>query len=289
MAKKGSAGKTRKLKEDDVRVRLRAHVVDGHMNLEESDPDATPLVNRKQALKAAIPDEDRLMNLQDELHAESTRSLLIVLQGMDTSGKDGTIRHALRGLNPQGTRIVPFKQPSEVEKRHPFLWRIRKQIPQPGEVVIFNRSHYEDVLVPRVHKLLPEATIEKRYAEINAFEKELTDNGTVIVKLYLHISFEEQRRRLVERLMDVEKNWKFSAADIKERAFWDDYRSAFDAAIAACSTDNAPWYIIPANKKWYRNWAVSEIIARTLEGMNLQYPRPKLNIADLLKRLQPVP
>jgi PPK2 family polyphosphate:nucleotide phosphotransferase len=289
MAKPIPLRKLTKLKDDDVRKRLRAHVVDGHMNLEESDPDATPLVNKKRAMKAAISDEDRLMNLQDQLHAEAKRSILIVLQGMDTSGKDGTIRHALRGLNPQGTRIVPFKAPSEVEKRHPFLWRIRRNVPTSGEVVIFNRSHYEDVLVPKVHKLLPDAAIEQRYAEINAFEKGLTGSGTVIVKFYLHISFEEQRRRLVERLVDAEKNWKFSEGDIKERAFWDDYRTAFDNAIAACSTDIAPWYIIPANKKWYRNWAVSEIIARTLEDMNLQYPRPKLNVPDLMKRLQPVP
>lgn len=289
MAKLVPIRKLSKLKADDVRKRLRAHVVDGHMNLEEANPDSTPLVSRKKATKEAIPDEDRLMNLQDQLHAEATRSLLIVLQGMDTSGKDGTIRHALRGLNPQGTRIVPFKAPSEIEKRHPFLWRIRKALPVPGEVVIFNRSHYEDVLVPKAHKLLPDAVIAKRYEEINAFEKELTDKGTIIIKFYLHISYEEQRSRLIGRLLDPDKNWKFSEADIKERPFWDDYRFAFDAAIAACSTDVAPWYIIPANKKWYRNWAVSEIIALTLEDMNLQYPRPKLNIQGLLKKLEPVP
>ena len=289
MAKSQAIGKREKMKDDDVRKRLRAHVVDGHMNLEESDPDSTPLVNKKKALATAIPDEDRLMNLQDQLHAEGKRSLLIVLQGMDTSGKDGTIRHALRGLNPQGTRIVAFKVPTANEKRHGFLWRIRNNLPVPGEIVIFNRSHYEDVLVPKVHKLMPDSVIEARYKEINVFEKEITAKGTKIVKFYLNISYDEQRRRLLERLDDPQKNWKFSEADIKERPFWDDYRTAFDEAIAATSTDIAPWLIIPANKKWYRNWAVSEIIAKTMEDMNLQYPRPNLNIADLRRRLQPVP
>ena len=288
MAKSGTKKKT-KLKNDDVRVRLRAHVVDGHMNLEEADPDATPLVDKKVAAAAAIPDEDRIMNLQDQLHAEGKRSILIVLQGMDTSGKDGTIRHALRGLNPQGTRIVAFKVPSAIEKRHGFLWRIRNALPVPGEIVIFNRSHYEDVLVPKVHKLMSDAVIESRYKEINAFEKEISAKGTKIVKFYLHIDYDEQRQRLLDRLADPDKNWKFSEADIKERPFWDDYRKAFDDAIAATSTDIAPWFIIPANKKWYRNWAVCEIIARTMEDMNLQYPRPNLNIAALRKKLQPVP
>lgn len=289
MAKKGTPRKMAKLKDDDVRKRLRAHVVDGHMNLEEADPDATPLVNKKVAAAAAIPDEDRIMNLQDQLHAEGKRSVLIVLQGMDTSGKDGTIRHALRGLNPQGTRIVAFKVPSAVEKRHGFLWRIRNALPVPGEIVIFNRSHYEDVLVPKVHKLMADSVIESRYKEINAFEKEISAKGTKIVKFYLHIDYDEQRQRLLDRLADPDKNWKFSEADIKERPFWDDYRKAFDDAIAATSTDIAPWFIIPANKKWYRNWAVCEIIARTMEDMNLQYPRPNLNIAALRKKLQPVP
>ncbi len=289
MAKGQPLKKLARLKDDDVRKRLRAHVVDGHMNLEESDPDATPLVNKKAAAAAAIPDEDRIMNLQDQLHAEGKRSILIVLQGMDTSGKDGTIRHALRGLNPQGTRIVAFKVPSAIEKRHPFLWRIRNALPSAGEIVIFNRSHYEDVLVPKVHKLMPDSVIESRYKEINAFEKQVSAKGTTIVKFYLHISYDEQRQRLLDRLADPDKNWKFSEADIKERPFWDDYRAAFDEAIAATSTDVAPWFIIPANKKWYRNWAVSEIIARTMEDMNLQYPRPHLNIADLRKRLKPVP
>ena len=289
MAKAQPLKKLAKLKDDDVRKRLRAHVVDGHMNLEEADPEATPLVNKKAAAAAAIPDEDRIMNLQDQLHAEDKRSILIVLQGMDTSGKDGTIRHALRGLNPQGTRIVAFKVPTAIEKRHPFLWRIRNALPSAGEIVIFNRSHYEDVLVPKVHKLMADSVIESRYKEINAFEKQVSAKGTKIVKFYLHISYEEQRQRLLDRLADPDKNWKFSEADIKERPFWDDYRAAFDEAIAATSTDVAPWFIIPANKKWYRNWAVSEIIARTMEDMNLQYPRPHLNIADLRKRLKPVP
>ena len=289
MAKAQPLKKPAKLKDDDVRKRLRAHVVDGHMNLEEADPEATPLVNKKAAAAAAIPDEDRIMNLQDQLHAEDKRSILIVLQGMDTSGKDGTIRHALRGLNPQGTRIVAFKVPTAIEKRHPFLWRIRNALPSAGEIVIFNRSHYEDVLVPKVHKLMADSVIESRYKEINAFEKQVSAKGTKIVKFYLHISYEEQRQRLLDRLADPDKNWKFSEADIKERPFWDDYRAAFDEAIAATSTDVAPWFIIPANKKWYRNWAVSEIIARTMEDMNLQYPRPHLNIADLRKRLKPVP
>jgi len=209
-----------------------------------------------------------------------------VLQGMDTSGKDGTITHVIGGLNPQGVWITPFKAPTPEERRHSFLWRIRKRLPDQGQVGIFNRSHYEDVLIARVHDLAKASVIERRYTLINRFERELVRAGTTVVKVCLHISYLEQRRRLVDRLRDPDKNWKFNVNDVDERAYWDDYMSAYSLAITNCSPPVAPWYVIPANDKDYRNWAVTKILIETLEQMDPQYPHPKLDIPRLMKRLK---
>jgi PPK2 family polyphosphate:nucleotide phosphotransferase len=270
-----------------IRDLLRAQVQDGRFRLAEIDPDATPgLKNIKQAKRDLAEREGALFTLQEKLYAEHKRALLLVLQGMDTSGKDGTITHVIGHINPQAVKITAFKQPTPVEKRHGFLWRIRRNLPATGDVGIFNRSHYEDVLVVRVHDLAPLNVIERRYALINSFERQVTLSRTTVVKICLHISYDEQRRRLVERLQDPDKRWKFSEHDIDERAYWDDYQSAYGIAITRCSTSYAPWYVVPANDKAYRNWAVARILIETLQEMDPRYPQPKLSIPRLLKRLR---
>ena len=250
------------------------------------DPDTTPGLKGgdKKAIRDSKKQQVKLFGLHERLFAERKRSLLVVLQGMDTAGKDGTITHVVSNFNPQGVLITPFKEPTPEEKRHNFLWRIRRRLPAVGDIGIFNRSHYEDVLIARVHDLAPLAVIERRYGQINDFEKQVVKGGTKIVKLCLHISYDEQRRRLIDRLETPDKNWKFNEHDIDERAYWDDYMSAYSLAVTRCSTDQAPWYVIPANDKLYRNWAVSMILLETLREMDPQYPRPKLDIPRLLKR-----
>jgi len=213
-----------------------------------------------------------LQGLQERLYAESTRSLLVVLQALDAGGKDGTIKHVFRGLNPASCRVVSFKVPSEEERSHDFLWRVHAKTPAQGEVAVFNRSHYEDVLVVRVHDLVPEDVWRPRYDFINEFEANLAAAGTRIVKVFLHISKDEQAVRLQARLDDPTKHWKFRKADLDERARWDDYMVAFEEAIARTSTDAAPWFVVPADRKWYRNWAVSRILVETLDDMDPQYP-----------------
>jgi len=204
---------------------------------------------------------------------------------MDTSGKDGTVKHVMTGLNPTGVDVDAFKAPTPEELRHNFLWRFKKVLPSPWTIGIFNRTYYEDVLVARVKKLVGEDTIERRYGEINRFERQLDGKGVTVVKFFLHISYDEQRRRLLDRLHDPQKHWKFSENDINERSFWDDYTSAYEAALTRCNAKSAPWYIIPANNKWYRDWAVAQILIETLDEMNPQYPMPKLDVARLEKRL----
>ncbi len=272
----------------DVRALLQAHINDGRFRMVDVDPDSRPglKVGRKKALKEMEAHGDELFQLHERLFAEHKRSLLVVLQGMDTSGKDGTVTHVVRSFNPQGVQITPFKAPTPEEKRHGFLWRIRRRLPAEGDIGIFNRSHYEDVLIARVHNLAPPAILNRRYRQINDFEKELVRTGTTIVKLCLHISYDEQRRRLIDRLKNPDKHWKFSEHDIDERAYWDDYMSAYGLAITRCSTDWAPWYVIPANDKVYRDWAVTRILLETLTQMDPEYPHPKLNVARLMKRLQ---
>ncbi len=273
---------------NSIRDLLTARPRRSRVNLGAIDPSETNGLKRRQADERTLADEEHIMALQECLHAEGKRSVLIVLQGMDTSGKDGTVRYALRGLNPQGVRIVSFKAPTPNERRHDFLWRIKRQLPRPGEIVIFNRSHYEDVLIARVRELASPAVINGRYDIINRFEAQIVRHGTTLVKVFLHISAEEQQARLLARLGAPDKHWKFSGNDISERPYWDDYQTAYGEAIGRCSTMNASWYVVPANRKWYRNWAVSRLLIETMEEMKLTYPNPHLDIRALKKSLKAV-
>jgi PPK2 family polyphosphate:nucleotide phosphotransferase len=223
----------------------------------------------------------RIRHLQERLYAENRQSLLIVLQAMDTGGKDGTIRAVFQGVNPQGCQVWPFKAPSVEELEHDFLWRYHARTPARGMITIFNRSHYEDVLIVRVKQMIAEEVWRHRYRMINEFEHMLTLNNTTVIKFYLHISRDEQKRRLQARLDDPDKQWKFSSNDIKERQYWDLYQAAFEDAINQCSTAHAPWYAVPANKKWYRNLVIARTIADTLEAMNPQFPEPTENLDDI--------
>ena len=227
---------------------------------------------------------ERLRALQELLYADGRHSLLICLQAMDTAGKDGVINHVLGAMNPQGCRVAHFRHPSAEEAAHDFLWRAHRDAPARGEVVIFNRSHYEDVLVVRVHKLVSRAVWTERYARINEFERALADDGVVILKFYLHISSAEQIARFKARLEDPSKHWKITASDYTERKFWPQYRRAYEDALSRCSTEYAPWYVIPGNHKWYRNLAVARIVVERLEAMNLRYPAPAVDLAEIRRK-----
>ena len=231
-----------------------------------------------EALDSALT---RLDELQYLLYAEGKRALLVVLQGLDAAGKDGTIRHVMSRVNPQGCRVASFKQPTPLEAKHDFLWRVHRQVPPAGDIGIFNRSHYEDVLITRVHKLVPKEVWSKRYKQINHFEAELTASSVKILKFFLHISKDEQKKRFMERIDDPKKCWKLSESDFAERHFWDDYTEAYEDALMQCSTDDAPWFVIPANKKWFRNLAVSHVIVEALESMKLKFPEPTINVKKI--------
>jgi PPK2 family polyphosphate:nucleotide phosphotransferase len=234
--------------------------------------------NHKAAADEIAHYQMRMFALQDLLWADQRHSLLICLQAMDTGGKDGTINHVLAAMNPQGCRVARFAVPSAEEAAHDFLWRVHRAAPARGEVVIFNRSHYEDVLVVRVHNLVPKAVWSRRYDTINAFEKELSEHDTHILKFYLHISKKEQLKRFKARLDDPAKQWKISEADYKERTFWADYIAAYEDALSRCSTKHAPWFVIPADHKWFRNLAIARIVVEHLEGLKLKYPKPKVDL-----------
>lgn len=252
------------------------------VKLDKWDPTVTGgFKTRKDADIEVRKNTQRLSELQYLLYAESKRSLLIILQGMDTAGKDGTIRHVMGPLNPQGCRVMSFKKPTEEELAHDFLWRIHKSLPRHGEIGIFNRSHYEDVLVVRVHDLVPRSVWLRRYGQINNFEKLLAESGTHIVKFYLHISKREQKKRLRARLDNSEKHWKIDPMDFEERKYWDDYVEAYETMLAKCSKSWAPWYVIPADKKWYRNYVVSQILVETMQELDMAYPDPKIDISKL--------
>ena len=220
----------------------------------------------------------RLEALQELLYAEGAHKVLIVLQAMDTGGKDGTIRHVFEGVNPQGVKVASFKVPTPEELSHDYLWRIHKEVPGKGQIVIFNRSHYEDVLVVRVHKLVPPEVWKKRFDQINQFERTLAENGTTILKFYLHIDLDEQKDRLQARLDEPDKNWKFSLGDLKERKLWPDYMQAYEDVLSKTSTKYAPWYIVPANRKWYRDLVISTVLVETLERLKMKYPEPEDNL-----------
>jgi PPK2 family polyphosphate:nucleotide phosphotransferase len=238
--------------------------------------------DRKSAEKEFAAYRQRIAELQPRLYAERKQKLLIVLQAMDAGGKDSTTRHVFEGVNPQGVHVVSFKAPSSRELAHDYLWRIHQAVPPKGMIHIFNRSHYEDVLVVRVDQLIPENEWQRRYDQINQFEKFLTETGTKILKFYLHISKEEQKERFQDRLDEPEKHWKFSKEDLEKRKQWDEYRVAFNDALTECSTEHAPWHVIPADQKWYRNWAISKIIFETLEEMNPQFPAEELGLDKIV-------
>jgi PPK2 family polyphosphate:nucleotide phosphotransferase len=240
--------------------------------LAKFDPGDTYGVSKTHAAKAMAGHVSKLAALHDLLYAEDKRALLIILQGMDAAGKDGTIKHVMSGVNPQGCVVTSFKQPSPIEAGHDFLWRVHAAVPERGEIGIFNRSHYEDVLIARVHNLVPRATWKRRYSEINAFEKILTENNVHILKFFLHMSSREQEKRFKARLSDPRKNWKASAADFSERKYWNEYQNAYRDAISKCGTKEAPWYVIPSDHKWFRNHAVAEVVVQTLESFHMHYP-----------------
>jgi PPK2 family polyphosphate:nucleotide phosphotransferase len=263
----------------------------GPVDLSALDTRATPgFDGGKAAGKRALADlGSRLSDLQERLHAEGvsggSRSLLLILQGMDTSGKGGTVRHVLGQVDPQGCEIASFKAPTREELAHDFLWRIRRRLPGPGKLGVFDRSHYEDVLVVRVHELVPRSTWSRRYASINRFEAQLVERDMRVVKVFLHLSKEEQRQRLLARLDDPTKHWKYNPHDVDERARWADYLAAYEAALERCNGDLAPWYRVPADRKWYRNWAIASLLVEQLEDMKLTWPEGEIDVEEERARL----
>jgi PPK2 family polyphosphate:nucleotide phosphotransferase len=260
----------------------------GPVTLAHLDPSARPVAPKKNKLKTKAK---VLAELQERLWAESTaggrRSILLVLQGMDTAGKGGVTEHVVGSCGPIGVQYTAFKAPTDEEKQHPFLWRIDRHVPAPGMIGVFDRSHYEDVLIVRVHDLVPEEQWMARYDEINAFEATLVERGVTVLKCFLHIGYETQRERLLARLENPDKHWKFNESDIDERGYWGEYVAAYEAALERCNTPAAPWYIVPSDDKAYRNWAVGQLLRETLEDLDPQYPRPKLDLDRLRARLGP--
>jgi len=275
---------------DALRVRPSA---DTTIDVGRHPPDATPLAPGKKGktLERTAVEATEIGELQERLYAQGTtgdpRRILLVLQGMDTAGKGGTVEHVVSAVGPEGCHITAFKRPTPEELAHHFLWRIRNALPGPGIVGVFDRSHYEDVLVVKVHGTIDDAECARRYDEINAFERELVESGTTIVKCWLNISYDEQRERLLARLDEPDKHWKFNEGDIDERRKWAQYQEAYTAALAHTSTDHAPWYAVPGDRKWYRNWAVAGLLLEALRGMDLAYPDPGLDVPRLKERLRP--
>ncbi|HQZ65530.1 MAG TPA: polyphosphate kinase 2 family protein [Planctomycetaceae bacterium] len=245
------------------------------VNLSKTETDGKNIEKDRDACKKMFESQRReLISLQSQLYAEGKQKLLVLFQAVDAGGKDGTIRSVFEGVNPQGVVVTSFKPPSDEDLAHDFLWRIHKAVPPSGMIGVFNRSHYEDVLVVRVHKIVPESVWSPRYEFINDFEKMLTASGTRIVKFFLHISKNEQKQRFQERIDKPDKRWKFDPADLEKRKYWDDYEKAFEDMLEKCSTDDCPWYIVPADQNWYRDWVVTSVIVQTLKEMNPQYPAP---------------
>ena len=252
------------------------------VEIADYDPDYTAGLKDKDSANGILEDNiKKLRELQQLLYAENKNAFLIVLQGMDTAGKDGTISHVMSGINPQGCQVTSFKAPSEEELDHDFLWRIHKNIPSKGNIGIFNRSQYEDVLVVRVKDLVPKSIWKARYDQINKFEEILSENRVKILKFFLHISKEEQKKRLEERLSNPAKNWKLSLSDIQERKLWDKYMKAYEEVLSRCSTEYAPWFVIPANHKWFRNLAVSQIIVEELKSWEMKFPKSSLDLSKV--------
>lgn len=253
------------------------------VNLDKYDPDDTSMSkDGKAAAKQTVAKLNKeLEQLQELMYAEHKHKLLVVLQAMDTGGKDGLVRSVFEGVNPQGVDVATFKAPTTEELDHDYLWRVHKQTPAKGQIVIFNRSHYEDVLVVRVHNIVSRDQVKKRYRHIAEFERLLAEEGTTILKFYLNISKDEQKRRLEARLEDPTKHWKFNVGDLKERTLWNDYMSAYEDAISNTSTAYAPWYVVPANKKWYRDLVISTVIVDALKGLKMGYPKPESDLSKI--------
>jgi PPK2 family polyphosphate:nucleotide phosphotransferase len=274
-----------------ARVSDLLRVPAGPVDLSALDTRATPgFDGGKAAGKAALADLGaRLSDLQERLHAEGvsggSRSLLLILQGMDTSGKGGVVRHVIGQVDPQGCEIASFKAPTREELAHDFLWRIRRRLPGPGKLGVFDRSHYEDVLVARVHEVVPGSTWSRRYASINRFEAQLAERDLRLVKVFLHLSKEEQRQRLLARLDNPAKHWKYNPHDVDERARWADYQAAYEDALERCNSDAAPWYRVPADRKWYRNWAIASLLVEQLEDMKLTWPTGDFDVEEQRARL----
>src|SRR5262249_48920576 len=251
------------------------------ISLKDFDPADTNGYKQAEAEKEMEKLLPELRKLQNLLYAENRRAVLVILQGMDTSGKDGTIRSVMSGLTPLGVMVKAFKAPHEEELAHDYLWRVHQAVPRKGYIGIFNRSQYEDVLVVRVHDLVPKKVWKGRYEQINQFEKMLVKNDVVVLKFFLHISKDEQRQRLEARLTDPTRYWKFSLKDVEERRHWSAYRKAYEAALTRCSTRWAPWYVVPANHKWYRNFVVARVVVETLRDLHMQYPEPSIDLSKV--------
>ncbi len=272
----------------DLREQLRARPIDGVLNLAGYQTDTTPEAPSKKKAKKQIEGDyaEMLFDQHELIYAEGERSVLLVLQGLDCSGKNGTIKHVVISMNPAGVRVASFKEPTEEEKKHEVLWRYRQKLPEPGQLAVFDRSHYEDVLVPMALGSEDDEEIASRIDDINAFEKELVAGGTTILKCLLHISFDEQRERFLRRLRRDDKRWKFAESDLETRTNWNEFQAAYSHAVGQTSTDLAPWYVIPADHKWYRNWAIANLLLSTFGDMGATYPQPDFDLTELRDRLE---
>lgn len=261
------------------------------VRLRERNPSATPGFKggKSEGQLAAQKLNSKLDALQELLYAEHRHKVLVILQAMDTGGKDGTIRRVFEGVNPQGVRVASFKVPTPIELDHDYLWRAHAVTPGKGEIVIFNRSHYEDVLVVRVHQLVPPEVWRKRFDQINEFERLLTQEGTTILKFFLHISPEEQKQRLEARLSDPTKHWKYNPGDLKERALWKKYMTAYEDVLRKTSTEYAPWFVVPADRKWYRDWVIAQTLVQTLERLQMKFPKPAFDLKAARAELEKLP
>lgn len=273
---------------DRLRDELVVDVVDGTFTLASRMADATPkMSSKKRAKEALIELREELRQLHDLIFANEQRSTLLVLQGTDASGKNGTIKKVVSAMNPAGVAVASFDEPTPDEEAHHFLWRIEQEVPEPGQLAVFNRSHYEDVLVPSAEGTLDAAAIEQRISDILEFEAGLREEDVSVVKCMLHLSYDEQRERFLRRLRRDDKRWKFNESDLDTRRLWDAYQQACGEVIARTSTEESPWYVVPADHKWYRNWAVASLLAETWRDWNLEYPQPKLDLAALREALEP--
>lgn len=274
---------------DELIDTFRCSPLRGVVNLAGYDPRRTPFVEDKSDAKDQLDKQlaEQLFDLHELLFANDRRAVLLVLQGVDCSGKNGTIKHVVIRMNPAGVRTAGFSEPTAEELEHHFLWRYRRELPGPGQLGVFDRSHYEDVIVPDATGALDQEQIIGRIAEINAFEEELVDDGVVLLKCMLHISYDEQRRRFLRRLRRDDKRWKFATSDLRNRRLWNEYQAAYGRALSATSPDHAPWLVIPSDNKWYRNWAVAALLIATFDSMDMSYPEPELDVAEIRRQLEP--